>query len=104
MALTVDPMTAVWVALFYIVLQQVSGHFVTPLYIRASKMCLHSVTLIFALLAMGMAFGLLGANISTPVAGIVAAFYGEFFLARRPPDTEVPARIDRVLRRHKIQP
>lgn len=81
-ALTVSPLTALWVVLFFVVLNEVMGDLVAPL-IRANRMDLHPVSLIFAVLALGSAFGLLGALVATPVTGIVKAFYEEFMLFRR---------------------
>jgi len=97
-ALAVNPVLALWTAIFYIVLLQLMGNFVAPL-VRSSQMKLHPVSLLFSVLAMGSVFGLLGALIATPVAGIVKAFYEEFSLARQPPDEELDQRVENMLKR-----
>ena len=96
-ALAVDPMLAVWVALFYLVMMKIMGNVVTPL-VRSSTMNLHPVSLLFSVLAMGAVFGILGALIATPAAGIFKAFYDEFFASTRPDDPQADERTTRMLR------
>lgn len=95
-ALAVDPITALWVALFYLVMMQLAGNVLSPL-VRATTMKLHPVSLLFSVLAMASVFGVLGAIIATPVAGIFKAYYDEFFAANRPEDKESDTRITRML-------
>lgn len=78
-ALTIDPVTAFWVALFYITMNELVGNFVIPK-IRASTMNLHPVSSLIVMLALGSAFGIPGALIATPVTAIIKAFYEEFYL------------------------
>lgn len=80
-ALTLGPMTAVWVALFYLVMNEVLGNFLAPR-IRGTTMQLHPVLLLFFTLAFALAFGLLGAIVATPAAAFFSAFYSEFYLKR----------------------
>lgn len=101
-ALAVDPQKALWVAVFYIVLQQVAGTFLAPI-VQGSQMKLHPVSLIFSVLAMGSVFGVLGAFVSTPLAGMVKAFYEEFYLARQPRDEQQDERIENMLSQ-RVQP
>lgn len=68
--------------LFFMVLNEVMGNLVAPL-IRTNRLALPPVSLIFAVLALGSAFGLLGALVATPVTGIVRAFYEACLLFRR---------------------
>jgi putative permease len=95
-ALTVGPLTALWVVLFFVVLNEVMGDLVAPL-VRADRMDLHPVSLIFAVLALGSAFGLLGALVATPVTGMVKAFYEEFLLFRRRGDVDRDQAVEDVL-------
>ncbi len=97
-ALAVDPWTALWVLVFYVILNEVMGDVVTPA-IRGSQMDMHPVVLLFAALAMATAFGLLGALIATPLAGFVKAFYEEFYLARQPADVRLEERVGHILER-----
>jgi predicted PurR-regulated permease PerM len=82
-SLTMGPMTAVWVALFYLVSNEILGNVVAPR-IRGVTMQLHPVLLLFVTLAFALAFGLLGAVVATPAAAFFSAYYAEFYLKRRP--------------------
>lgn len=81
LSLTLGPMTALWVALFYLVSNEILGSVVAPK-IRGATMQLHPVLLIFFTLAFALAFGLMGAIVATPAAAFAAAFYSEFYLKR----------------------
>jgi len=84
LSLGMGPMTAVWVALFYLVSNEILGSVVAPK-IRGATMQLHPVLIIFFTLAFALAFGLLGALVATPAAAFFSAFYGEFYLKRSAP-------------------
>lgn len=101
-ALAIDPMTALYVTIFYIVLQNVFN-LVTPL-IQGQTMNLHPVSLIFAVLAMSAAFGLVGALIATPLAALIKAHYEEFALRGRPDDPEESRRVEEMLLARKVEP
>ncbi|MDP8993643.1 MAG: AI-2E family transporter [Pseudomonadota bacterium] len=81
-SLTLGPMTALWVALFYLVMNEILGNLVAPR-IRGATMQLHPVMLLFFTLAFALAFGVLGAIVATPAAAFFSAYYGEFYLKRR---------------------
>jgi putative permease len=81
LALTMSPMTAIWVALYYLVSNEILGSVVAPK-IRGTTMQLHPVLLLFFTLAFALAFGLLGAIVATPAAAFFSAFYSEFYLKR----------------------
>ena len=81
LSLTISPLTALWVALFYLISTEILGSVVAPK-IRGSRMQLHPVLLIFFTLAFALAFGLLGAIVATPAAAFFSAFYSEFYLKR----------------------
>ncbi|MEA3015940.1 MAG: putative permease [Sphingomonadales bacterium] len=80
-SLTMGPMTAVWVGLFYLASNELLGNLVAPR-IRGATMKLHPVLLLFFTLAFALAFGLLGAIVATPAAAFFSAYYGEFYLKR----------------------
>ena len=88
LSLTIGPMTAVWVALFYLVSNEILGSVVAPK-IRGARMQLHPVLLIFFTLAFALAFGLLGAIVATPAAAFASAYYSEFYLRRPLPRTGI---------------
>lgn len=79
-ALSINPATALWVLIFYLVLNEIMGDFVMPR-IRASTMQLHPVSTLFVMLAMASAFGLVGALIATPLTAFIKAYYEEFFVS-----------------------
>jgi len=81
LSLTMGPMTAIWVGLFYIVSTEILGSIVAPK-IRGATMQLHPVLLLFFTLAFALAFGLLGAIVATPAAAFFSAYYSEFYLKR----------------------
>lgn len=78
-ALSVDPITALWVLIFYLVLNEITGNILMP-HIRASTMDLHPVSTLFVMIAMGAAFGLLGVLIATPLTAFIKAYYDVFYL------------------------
>lgn len=95
-ALAISPLTALWVWLFYIAMSELMGSVVVP-YVRADSMNLHPASIMLAMLALGAAFGLLGALIATPMTGIVKAFYEEFHLFRRRGDVDANLAVEEVL-------
>lgn len=80
-AFTIEPMTALWVLIFYLTLNEIMGDFVMPK-IRASTMNLHPVSSLFIMLVMAVAFGLIGALIATPVTAFIKAYYETFYLSK----------------------
>jgi putative permease len=81
LALTVSPLTAIWVALYYLVSNEILGSVVAPK-IRGAAMQMHPVLILFFTLAFALAFGLLGAIVAVPAAAFFSAFYSEFYLRR----------------------
>lgn len=77
-ALSIDPVTAMWVAIFYLVLDEIMGDFVIP-HIRAATMKIHPVSLLIMLLALVTVFGLMGALIATPLTAFIKAYYEAFY-------------------------
>jgi predicted PurR-regulated permease PerM len=69
-ALFQDPLTALWVALFFIGLQQIEGHIASPL-IFGHALRVNPLLVIFALLFGAELFGFLGALIALPVAAVI---------------------------------
>jgi predicted PurR-regulated permease PerM len=95
-ALSISPLTALWVIIFFLALDEVLGDFVMPR-LRSTAMNIHPVSSIFLLLAMGSAFGLMGALLSTPLSAIIKAYYEEFYLSNLKEDKEMENRIDEVI-------
>ena len=99
-ALSVSPATALWVTVFLLVLDEIMGDFVLPK-IRSNTMNIHPVSILFILLAMASAFGLMGALLATPLTAIIKAYYEEFLSDRFKEDKQLDNRIDAVLYRTK---
>ena len=69
-ALFQDPLTAVWVVLAFVALQQLEGHVVAPnVFGRALR--INPLIVIFALLFGGELYGIIGALVSLPVAAML---------------------------------
>jgi predicted PurR-regulated permease PerM len=96
-AFSISPITALWVAIFYIALDEIIGDFVIPR-IRSKTMKIHPVSILVMLLAMTAAFGVMGAFIATPLAAFIKAYYEVFFQKDHPPE-ETDKNIDRMLYR-----
>lgn len=97
-ALSVSPYTALWTAIFFLVLDEIMGDFVLPK-LRSNTMNIHPVSIMFILLAMVSAFGLIGALLATPLTAIIKAYYEEFFIDRFKEDKHLAERIDTILYR-----
>ncbi|MBB5636907.1 putative PurR-regulated permease PerM [Pedobacter cryoconitis] len=95
-ALSVSPVTAFWCLIFFLLLNELISDFVMPK-LRSSTMNIHPVSLLFLLLAMTTAFGLLGALLAAPMAAIIKAYYEEFYLKRFPEDPIMEQRIDNII-------
>jgi predicted PurR-regulated permease PerM len=95
-ALSVSPMTALYVAIFYIVLQIVAGEIIAPK-VRSSQMKMHPALIIIMVLALGSVFGLLGALIATPLTGFLVAYVDEFTAANDPPDAQSEQDVETML-------
>jgi len=97
-ALALSPMKALYVVGFYIALNETMGTFVLP-FLWGREMDLHPVSLLFAVLALARAFGLLGALLAVPITGFVKAFYEEFYLSTRPHGKDAEQRTEEMLNR-----
>jgi predicted PurR-regulated permease PerM len=69
-AFTIGPMQAVYVALFYLVLQQLEGNILTPI-VQQKVVSLPPVLTLAAVLVMGFLFGPIGIIIATPLAVVL---------------------------------
>ncbi|MGV3614507.1 MAG: AI-2E family transporter [Fimbriimonas sp.] len=101
-AFAVNPTTALWVVLFYVVMQQIVNSVIAPP-IRSKSMDIHPVSEIFAVLALTLAFGFLGAVIASPLVGFFKAFYDAFYKPKQPDDDRIDDRVEDVLQR-RISP
>jgi predicted PurR-regulated permease PerM len=73
-ALFTDPLTAVWVGLLFIALQQIEGHIVAP-QIFGHALRINPLLVIFSLLVGAEIYGFIGALIALPIAAIARETY-----------------------------
>lgn len=76
-ALSVSPMMAVYVALFYLVMNEALGNLVTP-QVSGAQMNIHPFLLILSLVILALGFGFMGALVATPFAAFVIAHVDGF--------------------------
>jgi predicted PurR-regulated permease PerM len=69
-ALFNDPITALWVILLFVALQQLEGHFVAPQVFRIS-LRINPIVVILSLLIGYQIYGIVGALLALPVAAVV---------------------------------
>jgi predicted PurR-regulated permease PerM len=69
-ALFQDPLTAVWVSLLFVGLQQIEGHIVAPM-VFGHALRINPLLVIFALLFGGELYGILGALVALPTAAVL---------------------------------
>lgn len=68
-ALLQDPLTALWVALLFLALQQLEGHVVAP-QVFGHSLRINPLLIIFALLLGAELYGIIGAFIALPIAAV----------------------------------
>ena len=90
-AFAVSPITALWVAVLYVAIQQVESYLLAPL-IMGKQLHLHPITVAFFVLVMGALAGLIGAILAVPTAAILRVLYEEFYYKPRHPDEEAITR------------
>jgi predicted PurR-regulated permease PerM len=64
-----DPLTALWVGLLFVALQQIEGHIVAP-QVFGRSLRINPLLVIFALLVGGQIYGIIGALVALPIAAI----------------------------------
>ena len=96
-ALAISPVTALWVAIFYIVVDEIIGDFVIPR-IRSKTMKIHPAFILIMIIAMSAAFGVIGAFIATPLTAFIKAYY-ETFYRKEIEQEKYDKNIDRMLYR-----
>ena len=79
-ALVQDPLSAVWVALLFLGIQQFEGHVVVPK-IMGNALRLHPLLVIFGLIAGGEIYGFPGILVALPLLAAGRAMW-EFFAER----------------------
>jgi predicted PurR-regulated permease PerM len=92
-ALVQDPLSALWVALLFLGIQQLEGHLVVPK-VMGHSLRLHPLLVIFGLLAGGEIYGFPGILVALPLLAAARAvweFFAERVALQRWPDEDADA-------------
>jgi predicted PurR-regulated permease PerM len=81
LALTGNPIDALWVILAYLGIQAIEGNLVQPM-VMSRAVHLHPVTLVFALLTMGTLFGFVGVLLAVPLVAVLNVLLRELWIER----------------------
>ncbi|MDR5658451.1 AI-2E family transporter [Serpentinicella sp. ANB-PHB4] len=73
LALMNNPITAIWVTIWIIVVQQIESSFISP-QIMSNSVGLHPLNVIFSVLLFGNIFGIPGMIIAVPLTGTIKVF------------------------------
>lgn len=82
-----SPLSALWVVLTILVLQQIDQWILTPLIVGKS-VNLPSILIILALIAGSLLWGPVGIIIAVPIAGMIRAFYMVFLKSEKNKDQQ----------------
>jgi len=74
-----DPTKAMWIAVGFVVIQQIEGNLIIPL-ILGRGMSLHPVGVIFVVMVMGGLFGVVGIFLAAPTMAVTKILIEEFYL------------------------
>lgn len=103
LAFTVGPWTFVWVALLYLVVQQIESYLVTPV-VQQRAVELPPVLTLVAIFVFGGLFGIWGLLVATPLMAVILVFirklYLEDVLGDAPGEDATPRRPILVRRRN----
>lgn len=77
-AFSISPLTALWLAVFYLALDEIIGDFIIPR-IRSKTMKIHPAFILIMIIVMSTAFGIIGAFIATPFTAFIKAYYEVFY-------------------------
>ena len=81
LALTGDPIDALWVVLAYAGIQAIEGNLVQPL-VMSRAVSLHPAVIVFALLIMGTLFGFIGVFLAIPLVAALHVLLRELWIER----------------------
>lgn len=86
-ALTIDPILAVYILVLFVLIQQLENNLIVPV-VMGQSLNLHPLSVTFTVLVMGALFGLLGAILAVPVCAIIKVFWEEWYLAHQNTNTQ----------------
>ncbi|AXE64947.1 hypothetical protein HPO_07627 [Hyphomonas polymorpha PS728] len=79
LAFTVSPMTALWVALAYVVVSQLESALIYPL-IQEKAAAVSPALILISILCFGMLFGMLGVLLATPLLVVLSVFIVKLYV------------------------
>ena len=79
LAFSVDGQTALYTAIFYVVIQQIESNVLSPL-IQQRMVHIPPAVVILSVVAFGLVFGIAGVILATPLAVIVMVLVGMFYV------------------------
>ncbi len=88
--------TATWVTVFYLATDEIMSDIIMPR-IRSNTMKIHPVSILFVVLAMGVAFGFIGVLLATPLTAIIKAYFEVFYLNKFDDDKLMEKRIQKMM-------
>lgn len=88
-AFTVSPVMALWVAIFWIVQQQIESHFLVPK-VMSTHVGVSAATVIIALMLGGSLLGVMGALLAVPTAAILLVVFQELVSGAAEPLDSLP--------------
>jgi predicted PurR-regulated permease PerM len=81
LALTGDPVDALWVILAYVGIQAIEGHLIQPI-VMSRAVSLHPAVVMFGLLIMGTLFGFVGVFLAIPLTAALNVLLHELWIER----------------------
>jgi len=81
LALTGNPIDALWVLLAYSIIQAIEGNLVQPI-VMSRAISMHPAVLVFALLIMGTLFGFVGVFLAVPLMAVLHVLLRELWVER----------------------
>ncbi len=103
LALTINPLDAVWVVLAYLLIQQVESDLIYPL-VMSRAVELHPAVVIFAIFLMGLLFGVLGFILAVPLVAALNVLVRELWITRMDEIGEDPNPPPERSRKHRPVP
>jgi predicted PurR-regulated permease PerM len=81
LALTVDPIDALWVIVAYMIIQAIEGNLIQPI-VMSRAVSLHPAVVMFGLLIMGTLFGFVGVFLAIPLTAALNVLLHELWIER----------------------
>ena len=81
LALTGDPIDALWVIVAYVIIQAIEGNLIQPI-VMSRAVSLHPAVVMFGLLIMGTLFGFVGVFLAIPLTAALNVLLHELWIER----------------------